>query len=205
VTPPRRHQTQTERDVAGLKARRDRESRSVARDQVDELEDAIDESDGTPETWDEIDTGVTVELEEAIRQNPALRVIYAKLKHERKRRASDIMAAMGAKPPAERMSAFEKTLRRLRWIIVAIAIPAGSSTILVGKYLVERSAASERARIELEELQAHDVEYARRVRALEDLATKDAQRIDDFIRSRRLDSDPEPAPRRALNNPTRTP
>ena len=191
-------QSQTERDADSFRAYKEREARqSRPRDQVDELAEAVDESDGTPEeNWDEVDTGITPEMERAILQNPISRVLFAKIKHERKKRASDIMAAMGAKPPAERMSAFEKTLRRLRWIVVAIAIPAGSSTVLVGKYLMARSAAEERARIELEQLKAHDEDYGRRIRGVEDLASKNAQRIDDFIRSRRRDPDFDVAPRR---------
>lgn len=199
-----RLQSQTERDFEGLKARQERD-RQPRRDQVTDLGMAVDGvPHELPDDWDHIDTGVVVtqELEDSIRGDPRLMVLYAKIKHERTRRGSAIMEALGKKPPAERMSAFERTLRRLRWLVVAVAIPAGSSTVLVGKYLMEKSAAEERARIELEQLKAHDVDYEVRIRAVEDIAGKNAQRIDDFFRGHRQ-SDPSVAPRRDPSPTTR--
>lgn len=181
---PRRHRTGTERDLEGLAARAKRQHPSS--DQLQDLAEAVeDESSAAPQQeWEGVSTGVTQRIEE----DPDLKRLYVKiergLSRERSKRASDIMDAMGKRPPAEVMSKLERTIRRLKYLIVAVAIPAGSSVILVGKYLTDRAAVNERALIERQQLIDRVGEHERTIKALSDLANKNATLIETIERER---------------------
>lgn len=193
-TPPdrpparRRAMTSTERDVTGYRARQER-ARARARshplgvpilNQLDELEAAVPRG----EFADEEPSAVTA----AIERDPALRRLRDQLVTEATDRANQIVAALGDKPPEERMSALERRLRRYRALIIAIAIPAASSTIVVAKYLMDKAAADERAKLEREQLLEHDRDHEARLRALE--GWRPSRHLDSPLPSLRLDQSP---------------
>jgi hypothetical protein len=181
----RRGRTQTERDLEGLAARKERHRRMDS--QLEELVEAERElmesrhqhQDGTVlEELEGVDTGMTPRIEE----DPDLLRLYHKiekgLRRERSKRASDILAVVGEKPPAEVMSGLERTIRRLKYLIVAVAIPAGSSAILVGKYLTDRAASNERTLIERQQLVDKVAEHERIIKEISDLAKRNATLIE---------------------------
>jgi hypothetical protein len=181
----RRSRTQTERDLEGLAARKERHRRMDS--QLEELVEAERElmesrhqhQDGTVlEELEGVDTGMTPRIEE----DPDLLRLYHKiekgLRRERSKRASDILAVVGEKPPAEVMSGLERTIRRLKYLIVAVAIPAGSSAILVGKYLTDRAASNERTLIERQQLVDKVAEHERIIKEISDLAKRNATLIE---------------------------
>lgn len=189
---------QTERDLLGAGHRRaETEGHRTRRDsdQVQDLEEAVNLDGEIPE--DEMpheDTGIT----QAISESPELMLLWRKLAHEKQRRANQITKAMGAKPPAEVMSKLEKTIRNLRALIIAVAIPAGSSVILVGKYLYAKGAEDERAQFERSRQAEQLDEVTKIARDAINLSTRNAQRLDDsqFERSRHPDARDEDHPSR---------
>lgn len=169
----RRAQTQTERDLAGLRARRDRDRRGV---QIGASEAAAPESEAFAG-----DTGVT----ERIEGDPDLLRLYQKEEHTRmmlatlRREAADRdLEIAGERPPSTRFDAIEKRLKFWQWMIMAIAVPAISSAILVGKYLYNRGMEDERARAERTIDHRSIEDHERRIRDAENRLTETLYRID---------------------------
>lgn len=198
-TPPdrprnKRLQTATDRDIDGLRHKRERDGRrspalgtpvvrpQLSTDQLEQLAIAVGEvpphrrvgttfeasvlveDDGIPEAIDfESVSGVT----ETMLSDPDKLELIAKIEREKRVRANAIMKAMGDKPPGPRMSSLERTVRRLKGVIAAIAIPFASSAVLVGKWLMSKAAEEERARIEREQILERDRDYEQRLRLLE--------------------------------------
>lgn len=192
----KRMQTQTERDLQGIEARR-------RRDQLAELEAAV--SDGAPDDdADDVDTGMT----ERIEQDPELRLLWIKVDRERKRRANQIAKAMGAKPPAEVLAKITRGYKILKWVVTAIAIPVVTTTVLVIKYVYARGVTDTRAEIErtlliedVHELKQLSSAQAKTIRDLEESVRQNRLRIDDFRERRRGGADAVPS----NNNPRVTP
>lgn len=140
---PRRAQTQTERDLEGL--RRIRAERLGRADR----EHAVPQR-----RPDDPDTGRT----ERIDQDPDLARLYARSEHNRelvqttKRELTDmVLEVAGERPPAERLDKAERGLKFVRWVVTAIAIPVISTAVLVGKYLMQKARDDERLVIEREQ------------------------------------------------------
>lgn len=166
-----------------------RPRRGTAVDQVADLEAA---SDGTPvEEFEDISTGMT----EIIAESPAAMALWHKIEKEKRARANSILKAMGKRPPAEVMSKLEKTIRNLKWIIIAIAIPAGSSAILVGKYLYTKGVDDEKSIVDRQHQTEQLDQLEKDARAAIELANRNAQRLDDLQREadhRRAQENPPP-------------
>jgi hypothetical protein len=129
----------------------------------------VEEDDGIPEAIDfESVSGVT----ETMLSDPDKLELVAKIEREKRVRANAIMKAMGDKPPGPRMSSLERTVRRLKGVIVAIAIPFASSAVLVGKWLMSKAAEEERARIEREQILERDRDFEQRIRLLETITPR---------------------------------
>lgn len=181
---PKRMQSQTERDFLGLARLRAERRAAYARDQVDELSDAVgselDDFEGE-------DTGIT----ERIEHDPDLKRLWDKITKERSRRANQITKAMGDRPPAEVISKLRSSIRWVKFVIAGIAVPVITTTVLVGKYIYARGETDtanrfERARLleDVKRLTAEADDLARRIRDAEEAARRNEQRIND-LRDRR--------------------
>jgi hypothetical protein len=179
--------SQTQRDLEGAAARRERAKSQAGHDQVGELARAAD-TDAVPDAFEGPDTGIT----KRINEDPDLARLYARDEHTReqvrsmvlearKDAADRIFKAMGDKPPAEQMSALERTIRRLKVVITVIAVPAVTSAVLVGRYIYDRGVADEGARITLQQerdrvdaLASQLDAYARELAEVRDTARRNA-------------------------------
>lgn len=156
-----RHQTQTERDLASIRAHRDRtraEGEIVVRGAA------------PPSFIDDVDTG-RVELFE---DDPKSQILYARSEHNRRliaiareESANRDLEIAGERPPDARFEVLERRLRFSWWILTAIAIPALSSMIIVGKYLYTKGETDTRATFEREQLKAQMIDHEARLRELE--------------------------------------
>lgn len=126
----RRLATNTERDLASLRAKRERDKNSA------EIVSGM-----VSDPFEGVDTGVT----QQILENAELKRLFVRSEHNRaliiaarEEAANRDLEIAGEKPPPIRFDRVEKGIRRIHWIVTVIAIPAISSTILMGKYLYAR-------------------------------------------------------------------
>jgi anti-sigma-K factor RskA len=175
---PRWRQPTSERDAAPS-------ARQSSRSELDAVSQGV-----VIREFEMDDTGIT----QRIQEDPDLALLYRKEENTRKKFADMLMEAMGEKPPEERLSSIEKAIRFWRWIIVAIAIPAATSAVLVGKYLIQKGADDERVKIESEQIQKKADDLETRLRAIEDTATRNSQRLDDFTRTHSLGAPSQTTP-----------
>ncbi len=164
--PKRRAQTQTDRDLAGLRAMRERER---SRDRGQRAERA-ELAEAVPEPFAHIDTGVTAR----IRADEDLSILYARSEHDRariealKKEAADRdLEIAGERPPAIRFDKIERGVKRLHVIATLIVIPVLSGIIFAGKMLIIYTRADERSRIEHEAERTQLIEHERRLHELE--------------------------------------
>ncbi len=160
--PKRRAQTQTDRDLAGIRAMRERER---DRDRAQRAE-----REAIPEPFEHVNTGVTAR----IRADEDLSILYARSEHDRariealKKEAADRdLEIAGERPPAIRFDKIERGVKRLHVIATLIVIPVLSGIIFAGKALIVYTRADERSRIEHEAEHAQLVEHERRLHELE--------------------------------------
>lgn len=198
--PPRRKswKSGTIRDIEA--ERRLKTERAASRSELSERaasraeQDALAEADtapqGTPEHIDQIDTGMT----QSIADSPDLHRLFVRSEHNReliqearKDAANLVIDALGKVPPAEHMSKLEKMIRRIRWVVIAVAIPAGSSAILVGRYIYNRAVESTRQGVLVERMVDREKEYELKINKLEEevraaleLSRQNTKRIDDI-------------------------
>lgn len=169
--PPGRLQSQTERDLQGAAARRDRQSRPVhgypiARDQVDELADALEPDDGTPER--EVDD-VTKPHDipeigdfvlEAYNNDLAFRTLWdrvdsTKREMRRSKTSTDdkFLEALGKRPPNARFTALETRVKIIWAILAAVGAIAAGAAVTVAKGLYERGETDGQHEIRLQQLE----------------------------------------------------
>jgi hypothetical protein len=169
--PPRRRlQTSTDRDAAGLaRIRRDRELERLAKSR-DRKSTDLRGVPAVPRAIHDPDTGRTTRIE----QDPDLNILYVRSEHNRaliaqqNRETKDaILEVAGERPPEERFAKVEKGVKIAHWIITAIAVPAISATLLVGKYIVTKAREDERALIQREADRAQIAANTRRINELE--------------------------------------
>jgi|SRR5688572_6172518 len=174
----------TQRNLEGVKASKERaRSQAERRDQLDDLAAAVAVDKPEPEDgldFDDVDTdmnAISEETRERIESDPLLQLVFAKLASERKRRANQVSAAMGAKPPAEEL----RTLKRRVNILWAAAMftltAAGGSLIAVAKWLKE----SGKDDLQKQLLIEHDNDQERRLQQVESLLRSNNQRIEDHL------------------------
>lgn len=145
---PHRLQSQTERDLDGIRARRERQARPV-RDQLGELEAAIGGvvqerlDDYVTKPHDIPDIGDVVL--DRYNSDPAYRALWNRVdsarKDQRRSRtesANQITEAMGKRPPNERLTQAETRIKILWAIVAAIGTLAAGSAVTVAKGLYER-------------------------------------------------------------------
>lgn len=129
-----------------------------------------------------------------IEEDPALLALYTKIEHTRDTHAADvqrqadaILAVAGERPPEDRFAQLEKTAKRVKFLISVIAVPAISAMILVGKYLMTKSAADERALILREQQDELVKKHEAKI-----LELGEAVRRLERERERRRDNEPDP-------------
>ncbi len=198
--------TATQRDLEGAAAARDR-ARSQG-DQIDQLADAVsvDQADDFDE---EVDTGITPVMQARIDRDPLLSVLFAKLRHERVRRANQVAEAMGAKPPAEELRSIKWKVNIIWYLLVTVAVAAGGSVFTVAKFLKSSGGDTREHDIAHRTLGVHDGDHEVRLRAVEVTTQQNMLRMSDHLTShpgRRSDSawppstslslpDPDPSPK----------
>lgn len=196
---PKRAQTQTERDMAGLAELRERKARgdAIVRAAAD---------DAIPAPFEGVDTGIT----ERIQEDEDLARIYAKVAKStaaaqtreaqmRKEFANLVLEVAGERPPAERFAGLEKKVKFWHWVISALVIPTVAALVLSIKYVYTRGVTDTRIEIEHKQvlqdiatLKSSRDELARQLEAAQEVARQNATRIDDLFRelstARRIDT-----------------
>lgn len=198
MSTKKRKQSLTEREIEGFEAAQKRASTQaeLIAAVVGSADDA--DSDGIPSgELIDVSTGITA----AIKESPELLALFAKIEHVRtetvdakKASANQLMAAIKS-PPIEQMSALEKTIRRLKWIIVAVAVPAVSAMLMAGHYIYAKAVSDTRSAVEMEQLIQRVTnsekkldELRSKIEAVGDIAKRNSDRIED-----RLDRDDRPS------------
>lgn len=187
--PKIRLQTATERDMLSLeRLRKERAESARARSQADvELSDAVVEKSEF-----DVNTGITTRIEE----DPDLSMLFAKIEKakaefEKSRRSTSdlILEVAGEKPPAERFDKIERGLKFVHLVVILIAIPVITCTVMIARYVYARGGTD--ATMQLERVQeAHDLtdlkaqvgELTRELSQTRETASRTQQQLDDLFR-----------------------
>lgn len=177
--PRRRVMTGTERDLKGLRDLQAKKKRPLSMgDAIPGIRDVSD------------DTGVTQRIEE----DDDLRRLFKKaeknreaiiaLAHETANRDIEIA---GEKPPDERFKGIERNLKFVHLVIVLIAIPVVTSTVLVAKYIYNRGMETGTSAVEqrhtaddIAEMKREIADGAKQISDLRDAVGRLQQRQDDL-------------------------
>lgn len=161
---PRSHWNDDERVAVGAKHRAP--AHGVPISQLEDLAESL--GDGEPEHDDDGDIAGPQELNELGPLTPREAELWQSLNREKranraraKRQSNDLMAAMGARPPNERLAAIERRVKLFDKILVGLATLALGSVITVAKGLYERGAADGAAEMRTKDLERR-VEFLER-------------------------------------------
>jgi hypothetical protein len=184
---PRRAQSQTDRDIEGLAALRDRRAREAAT-----------RDDAVPEPFEGIDTGITPRIAEDCDLNRLYTKILKqkedlerKMRAESQRNANLVLEVAGERPPDERFQGIEKRLRLAHWVISALVIPVVATVVLAVKYVYARGAADVRIEIEhkqlledIADLKTSRADMGKQLAAAQEISRQNTARIEDLFRER---------------------
>lgn len=131
------------RDEEGglLRIARERARSQPSRDQLDELEAALVERGGAPESVDDEENTKPIALSlsnEAAFLNARIDRLKGEVKRSKTSTANRITDAMGSRPPNERLTAIETRLKIAFAILAAVGSVAAGAAVTVAKGLYER-------------------------------------------------------------------